>query len=58
MSEYAREKQLQKKREYYREWRAKHPDSVKASQLRYWTKKAEEMKQAAALQTNTEIRKA
>ena len=44
MSEYTREKQLKKKREYYREWRAEHQESVKASQIRYWTKKAEEVR--------------
>ena len=42
MSDYVRERQLQKKREYYRKWRADHRDSVRASQVRYWTKKAAE----------------
>ena len=46
MSEYAREKQLKKKREYYREWRARNPEKVKASQAKYWARKAEEMKTA------------
>lgn len=32
-------------REYHREWRAKHPESVKAAQMRYWTKKGAEMRQ-------------
>ncbi len=46
MSEYAREKQLKKKREYYREWRARNQDKVKASQAKYWAKKMEEMRTA------------
>lgn len=28
-------------REYYREWRAKNPDKVRAKNLRYWQRKAE-----------------
>lgn len=28
------------RREYYREWRKKNPDKVKAIQERYWMKKA------------------
>ncbi len=48
MSEYTREKQLKKKREYYREWRAKNPEKVKASQAKYWTKQLEELKAASA----------
>ncbi len=30
--------------EYYREWRAKNPEKVKAAFKKYWLKKAEEMK--------------
>ena len=37
-----------KKREYYREWRKNHPEAVRAAQLRYWMKKAEEAKQTEA----------
>lgn len=44
------------RREYMRRWRAEHPEAVKAAQVRYWTKKAEEMKQAAAIQANAEFR--
>lgn len=47
MTDYARERRLQKKREYYREWRKKNPESVKASQARYWAKKAAEMQNAS-----------
>ena len=47
MTDYARERRLQKKREYYREWRRKNPESVKASQARYWAKKAAEMQNAS-----------
>lgn len=32
------------RREYMRRWRSEHPESVKAAQMRYWTKKAAEMK--------------
>ncbi len=46
MSEYTREKQLKKKREYYRKWRSEHQDSVKTSQAKYWARKAEEMRAA------------
>lgn len=34
------------KRAYLRKWRAEHPEAVQAAQMRYWTKKAAEMKQA------------
>ena len=44
MSEYLKERERQRKREYHREWRKKHPESVKAAQMRYWAKKAAEMK--------------
>ena len=48
MTEYARERHLQKKREYYRKWRADHQESVKRSQAKYWARKLEE----ASLYTN------
>lgn len=35
---------VQRKREYHQEWRKNHQESVIASQLRYWMKKAEEAK--------------
>ena len=38
------EKIREVKREYYREWRAKNPDKVKAIQARFWAKKAAEMR--------------
>lgn len=53
MSEYAREKQLKKKREYYREWRAKNPEKVKASQAKYWARKAEEMRAAGVVESRS-----
>ena len=43
MTDYVKERNIQRKREYHREWRKKHPESVKAAQMRYWTKKAAEM---------------
>ncbi|MBQ1778213.1 MAG: hypothetical protein IIZ93_08675 [Acidaminococcaceae bacterium] len=45
----AKEKELAAKearRQYQKTWRAKNPDKVKAAQLRYWVKKAEQMKAA------------
>lgn len=32
------------RREYMRRWRSEHPESVKAAQMRFWAKKAAEMK--------------
>ena len=32
-----------RRREYHRRWRAEHRESVRASQARYWTKKAAEI---------------
>ena len=58
MTDYAREKRLEKKREYYKKWRAEHPESVKAAQMRYWAKKAEEMRNAAVNADNIERRSA
>lgn len=52
MSEYVREQQLKKKREYYKRWRANNPDKVKASQAKYWTRKAEESRSANNDQQN------
>lgn len=36
---------IKARREYYRQWRKKNPEKVKASQLRYWERKAQEGKQ-------------
>lgn len=55
MTDYAREARLKKKREYYRDWRARNPDSVKKSQAKYWAKKVEELR-AAALPNDIETR--
>ena len=30
--------------EYYRRWRAEHPERVQAIQARYWARKAEQLK--------------
>jgi hypothetical protein len=32
--------------EYYKEWRKKNPDKVRANQDRYWQRKAEQQKKA------------
>ena len=42
MNDYLKEREIQRKREYHRRWRAEHRDSVQAAQMRYWMKKAEE----------------
>lgn len=34
------ERAAEARREYYRKWRAKNPDKVKAHVKRYWEKKA------------------
>lgn len=54
MSEYMKDRERQKKREYHREWRKKHPEAVKAAQMRYWAKKAAEMKEATGNQDEGE----
>ena len=46
MSEYIREREIQRKREYHKKWRAEHPENVKAAQVRYWSKVAAEMRTA------------
>lgn len=56
MNDYLKEREIQRKREYHRRWRAEHPESVKAAQMRYWAKKAEEMRQSASLPADTETR--
>ena len=42
------------RREYMRRWRAEHPEAVKAAQVRYWARKAEEMKKATDNQDDRE----
>ena len=54
MTDYLKERETQRKREYHREWRKKHPESVKAAQVRYWTKKAAEMQQASSESNESE----
>lgn len=36
---------VQARRAYFREWRKKNPEKVKAAQERYWAKKAEQLKE-------------
>jgi len=51
----ANDYEIQRKREYHKKWRAEHKDSVKAAQLRYWTRKIERMQQdQPALETRNE----
>ena len=53
MNDYLKERERQRKREYHREWRKNHPDSVKAAQMRYWAKKAAEMRDVCSSQEET-----
>ena len=52
MTDYARERYLAKKREYYRKWRAEHPESVKRSQAKYGSKQVEEKRQDQIVQAH------
>lgn len=42
MTDYLKDRETQRKREYHRKWRAEHRESVRAAQQRYWLKKAAE----------------
>lgn len=42
MTKQEREQVKQVQREYYRKWRARNKDKIKASNQRYWLKKAQE----------------
>ena len=54
MTDYLKERETQRKREYHRKWRAEHRESVRAAQQRYWLKKAaEQAKQEQADSTST-----
>lgn len=53
MNEKINERKKAAQREYFRRWRAEHPEAVQAAQMRYWMKKAERLKQT---QANVEIR--
>lgn len=57
MSDYVREQKLKRKREYYRKWRAEHPESVREANIRYWARKAAELNKTAAIPGNAEIRR-
>lgn len=35
------------RRQYYREWRKKNPDKVRAAMQRYWEKKAQAQQESA-----------
>lgn len=37
---------IQARREYQRQWRAKNPDKVRATNRRYWEKKAQEYRES------------
>lgn len=37
----------EKRREYYRAWRAANPEKVKAAQMRYWERKAQREQEKA-----------
>lgn len=43
------------RRAYRREWARKNPDKVKASQERYWLRRAEEVKRQTEKQPETEV---
>ena len=43
----------EEEREYYREWRARNPEKVKASQAKYWARKAEEMRAAGVVESRS-----
>ena len=43
----AEEKARAARRAYYKEWRAKNKDKVKANNMRYWTRRAEREAQVA-----------
>ena len=38
------------KRDYYRKWRAEHPEQVQAAQDRFWQRKAVQMRNIAGIQ--------
>ena len=43
------------RRAYRREWARKNPDKVRASQERYWLRRAEEVKRQTEKQPETEV---
>lgn len=58
MNDYVKDRQTQRKREYHRKWRAEHQDSVRASQMKYWSRKLAEMQQTAMITADAETRNA
>ena len=47
MADISKEYEIKRRREYHRKWRAEHPDKVRAAQMRYWVKKAEQAQRQA-----------
>lgn len=43
---------VEERRKYFRQWRAKNPDKVKAANRRYWEKKAAQLKAGEAYAEN------
>lgn len=44
MNERMSENAIRCRKEYLKQWRANNPDKVKAAQMRYWNKKANEQR--------------
>lgn len=42
MEDYLKQRERERKREYFRRYRAAHPEKYKAALMRYYTKKAAE----------------
>lgn len=53
MNEYMEQRIKERKREYYRKWRAKNPEKVRAAQIRYWQKRAMEPNTGLANKTES-----
>ena len=47
------DEKLKARREYYRKWRAKNPEKVRAAQIRYWQKRAMEPNTGLANKTES-----
>ena len=58
MNDQKKEYEIQRKREYHRKWRAEHQDSVRAAQMRYWMRNAQERQGAhqEAVETRQEAK--
>lgn len=42
MESIMEQRKKEKKREYFRRYRAEHKESIRAAQIRYWNKQAQE----------------